>query len=37
MPLVAQSFVSFFGGVNLLRTYDANVKELLNPSNKIIK
>ena len=37
MPLLAASFVSFFGGVDLLRTYDHNMKELLNPSNKIMK
>ena len=37
MPLLAQNFVYFFGGVNLVRTYDENLKELLDPHNKLIE
>lgn len=36
MPNIAQAFVYFFGGVNLLRTYDTNIKELLDPHNKLM-
>lgn len=36
MPNLAQAFVYMFGGINLLRLYDVNSKELLDPQNKLV-
>lgn len=36
MPNLAQCFVYIFGGINLLKMYDVNVKQLLQPQNKLM-
>lgn len=35
MPLLASVYVFFMGGANILRTYDQNFKQILNPKSKL--
>ncbi len=34
MPLLAKNFIYFFGGLNILRLYDSQIKHLTDPKNK---
>mgnify|MGYP002347070497 CR=1 FL=1 len=36
MPLLAKNYIYFFGGLNILREYDAQIKNLTNPKNKLL-
>jgi hypothetical protein len=36
MPLLAKNFVYFFGGINILREYDSQIKNLTDPKNKLL-
>jgi len=35
MPLLAKNFIYFFGGLNILRLYDGQIKNLTDPKNKL--
>lgn len=35
MPLLASTFVFFMGGANILKSYDANFKQVLKPKSKL--
>lgn len=36
MPLLAKNFVYLFGGINILREYDSQIKNLTDPKNKLL-
>ena len=36
MPLLAKNFIYFFGGLNILRQYDSQIKNLSDPKNKLL-
>lgn len=36
MPLLAKSYVYFYGGPNIVRLYDSQVKHLTDPNNKMM-
>jgi len=36
MPLLAKNFIYFFGGLNILRLYDSQIKNLTDPKNKLL-
>jgi hypothetical protein len=36
MPLLAKNFIYFFGGLNILRLYDGQIKNLTDPKNKLL-
>lgn len=37
VPYLAQAFVYAFGGINMARAYDFNMKEVLDPKSKLIE
>lgn len=36
MPLLAKTFIYFFGGINILKLYDSQIKNLTDPKNKML-